>query len=216
MADDMPSTASVDAIELATELTIAWLNNPNVRANADDVPAFLKTMHATIGELASPSVSTADAVPKAAEHAPAVPVRSSVKPDYLISLIDGRKLKTLKRHLATNGLTPKQYRERYGLKADYPMVASNYAEARRDVAKKIGLGSLGRKAKVASPVEAAPAKAPAAVAKPKKAPPAAAKPEVTKPAAVKRSRQPKPAAVAKNSEATAPKRGRRPKAEQTA
>lgn len=128
----------INALELATELTIAWLGNPNVRVSAEDVPAFLKSVFATIGELTK--ASSAPATEAAPEFAPAVPVRSSIKPDYLISLITGQKLKSLKRHLSSHGLTPAQYRERYGLKADYPMVAPSYSQTRREVAQKLGLG----------------------------------------------------------------------------
>jgi predicted transcriptional regulator len=151
MADEQANSPS-NPIELATELTIAWLSNPNVRATAEEVPAFLRKMHETIGELSKPP--QAETVADTPEHVPAVPVRSSVKPDYIISLIDGRKMKSLKRHLATHGLTSKEYRERYGLKPDYPMVAPNYSAHRREVAQKLGLGRKGRAA--ATPVEAAP------------------------------------------------------------
>jgi len=167
MADEQTSNA-VNPIELATELTIAWLSNPNVRASAEDVPAFLKSIHATIGELSNGgNADPADATP---EYVPAVSVRSSVKPDYIISLIDGRKLKSLKRHLSSHGLTPAEYRERYGLKPDYPMVASNYSAQRREVAQKLGLGSKGRAARaaVADSAPAVPTKA-AASAPPKPA-----------------------------------------------
>jgi predicted transcriptional regulator len=147
MADET-SERALNPIELATEITIAWLGNPNTRVSADEVPTFLKSMHNALGELSgAPAVAPAeDAAP---EHVPAVPVRSSVKPDYILSLIDGRKLKSLKRHLSKHGMTPKEYRERYGLKADYPMVAANYAAQRREVAKKIGLGRKGRDAQAA-------------------------------------------------------------------
>lgn len=74
------------------------------------------------------------------EFVPAVDPRKSLKADHIVSLIDGTKHKMLKRHLSTHGLTPEQYRERYGLKADYPMVAPNYSERRRELAKAIGLG----------------------------------------------------------------------------
>lgn len=164
MADDT-SEPALNSIELAAEITIAWLNNPNNRVNADDVPTFLKTMHAAIGELSgAESIPNAEAAP---EHIPAVPARSSVKPDYIVSLIDGRKLKTLKRHLAIHGLTPKEYRERYRLKPDYPMVAANYAAQRREVAKKIGLGRKGRGA--AASVAEAPTVAAKGAARPKPA-----------------------------------------------
>jgi len=129
-----------NAIELATELTIAWLGNPNVRASAEEVPTFLRSIHATLNELAGPASSAASSTEKEEVFEPAVPVRSSIKPDHLVSLIDGKSYKLLKRHLANHGLTPEQYRERYKLKADYPMVAPNYAAQRRELAKKIGLG----------------------------------------------------------------------------
>ena len=143
MADET-SERALNPIELATEITIAWLGNANTRVSAEEVPTFLKAMHAALGDLTnSPVEAVVEAAP---EHVPAVPIRSSVKPDYIVSLIDGRKLKSLKRHLSTHGMTPKEYRERYGLKADYPMVAATYTAQRREVAKKIGLGRKGRTA----------------------------------------------------------------------
>jgi len=143
-------------LELATELTIAWLANPNTRVAADEVPAFLATMHSAVGNLAAPAVvPIEDAAPTSA--APAVSVRRSLaSKDHIISLIDGKPYKTLKRHLSGHGLTPAQYRERYGLKSDYPMVAENYAEMRRGLAKKIGLGRKPGTKVVAK--KAAPAK----------------------------------------------------------
>jgi len=143
MAEDAP----LNAAELATELTIAWLGNPNTRVTADEVPAFLKTMHETVaglsGETAkAPGASDESSVQE--QFVPAVSVRKSLaSKDHLISLIDGKPYKTLRRHLSTHGLTPEQYRERYNLKPDYPMVAPNYSEARRAMAKKIGLGNKG-------------------------------------------------------------------------
>ena len=130
-----------NAVELATELTIAWLGNPNTRTDAEHVPAFLGTMHAAIVKLAG---GTANVEPEAAapqEYSPAVSVRKSLaSADHIISMIDGKPYKTLRRHLATHGLTPEGYRERYNLKADYPMVAQSYSDSRRAMAKKIGLG----------------------------------------------------------------------------
>lgn len=136
MADETTNDA-YSTIELATELTIAWLSNPNVRVNAEDVPAFLKTMHATLGELGGADVAAAE---PEQSYIPAVSPRSSVKQDHIVSLIDGKPYKMLKRHLANHGLTPEDYRQRYGLKPDYPMVAPAYAEQRRALAVKIGLG----------------------------------------------------------------------------
>ncbi len=147
-----------NAIELATELTIAWLSNPNTRAGADDVPAFLKTMHAAVGELATPADRpSAESDAAAPEHVPAVSVRKSLgSKDHIISMIDGKPYKTLRRHLSTHGLSPDEYRQRYGLKPDYPMVAPSYSEHRRAMAHKIGLGAKGRAAKSAVPAQAEP------------------------------------------------------------
>lgn len=137
MADD---TTDLNAVELATELTIAWLGNPNTRSSADDVPAFLGKMHETVSKLLGAAEEQPAAAPQA-EYTAAVSARKSLaSKDHIISMIDGKPYKTLRRHLATNGMTPAEYRERYGLKADYPMVASNYSESRRAMAKKIGLG----------------------------------------------------------------------------
>lgn len=136
MADE---TSGTDLLELATELTMAWLSNPNTRAAAEDIPTFLQSMHSAVVNLATPQALPE--VASATEYVPAVtPRRSLASPDHIISLIDGKPYKTLKRHLSGHGLTPAEYRERYGLKSDYPMVAANYAEMRRGLAKKIGLG----------------------------------------------------------------------------
>lgn len=131
---------TTNTVELATELTIAWLANPNTRTDADAVPAFLLAMHDAVARLSNPSAPQADAEP-AQEYTPAVTARKSLaNADHIISMIDGKPYKTLRRHLSTNGLTSDEYRQRYGLKADYPMVAANYSESRRAMAKKIGLG----------------------------------------------------------------------------
>ncbi len=145
-------------VELATELTIAWLGSPNNRATADEVPAFLQKMHATVSELSGGAAATDNHEPVAEEHTPAVTVRKSLaSKDHIISMIDGKPYKTLRRHLSTHGLTPEEYRARYNLKPDYPMVAESYSEQRRAMAKKIGLGAKGRAARAATP---APAPAP--------------------------------------------------------
>jgi predicted transcriptional regulator len=129
-----------NTVELATELTIAWLSNPNTRTSADDVPTFLKSMHEAVARLSAPAAPDVEAEP-VQDHAPATTARKSLtNPDYIISMIDGKPYKTLRRHLSTNGLTPDEYRQRYGLRADYPMVAPNYSESRRAMAHKIGLG----------------------------------------------------------------------------
>lgn len=127
-------------VELATDLTVAWLSNPNTRVAVDDIPSFLKSVHDALGRLGSP-VDNDGQEDAAAEYPRAVTVRKSLAdPNVIISMIDGRPYKTLKRHLSTNGLTPAEYRKRYGLKADYPMTAPAYSAARSATAKAIGLG----------------------------------------------------------------------------
>ncbi len=151
MADD---TMELNAIELATDLTIAWLSNPSTRTSPDDVPAFLGKMFETVSGLVGGS-DEAPTVEATTAYTPAVTVRKSLaSPDHIISMIDGKPYKTLRRHLSINGMTPEEYRQRYNLKADYPMVAPTYSEARRTMAKSIG---LGRKPKAAAaPAEPAP------------------------------------------------------------
>jgi len=137
----LPEETSLNPVELATEITIAWLNNANNRVSADDVPAFLRSIHSTVNELATGTSVEGAAGQPIEEFTPAVSVRKSVaSKDHILSLIDGKPYKTLTRHLSTHGLTPDQYRERYGLKRDYPMVAETYAAHRRELAKRIGLG----------------------------------------------------------------------------
>ena len=150
-------TVDTNAVELATELTIAWLSNPNTRASSDEVPGFLQKMHEAVNQLSTNTQPVAEEEPTG-DYTPAVSVRKSLaSKDHIISMIDGKPYKTLRRHLAGHGLTPSEYRQRYGLKPDYPMVAENYSEARRAMAKKIGLGRKpGMTRKGAE--EAAPAK----------------------------------------------------------
>ncbi len=154
------TTLDLNPVELATELTIAWLANPNTRTNADDVPAFLNKMYETVSVLVGGNSTAAEPEASAQEYTPAVTARKSLaSPDHIISMIDGKPYKTLRRHLATNGMTPTEYRDRYGLKADYPMVAPTYSEARRTMAKSIGLGRKSGQTNAAK-TDAKPASAP--------------------------------------------------------
>ena len=150
----MADEPTLNSVELATELTIAWLGNQNNRIQADEVPQFLRTMHATVTELAAGPKEPAEGgeeAPSAEEFTPAVSVRKSLaSPDHIVSMIDGKPYKSLRRHLSSQGLSPDQYRERYGLKRDYPMVAPSYSEQRRAMAHKIGLGQKGRQARAAA------------------------------------------------------------------
>jgi len=138
-------TEMTNTIELATELTVAWLGNSNTRATTDDVPAFLQAMHQTLTKLEAPDAQPAEPEKEVEQHTPAVSVRKSLSsPDYIVSMIDGKPYRTLRRHLSSNGLTAEEYRARYNLKADYPMVAPTYSESRRAMAKTIGLGRKPR------------------------------------------------------------------------
>lgn len=153
-------TEQPNTIELATELTIAWLSNPNTNASVDDASTFLQKMHSALNGVGSPPAAEEQAAEP--EFMPAVTVRKSLaSKDHIVSMIDGKPYKALKRHLSRHGLTPNDYRARYGLKPDYPMVSDNYSQVRRDMAKKIGLGRKpGTKVKAASAtkVPSAPAK----------------------------------------------------------
>lgn len=122
-------------VRLTVEVVVAHVSNNAVTVG--DTPALIETVHAALARLGSP------AQPERVADVPAVSVRASVKPDYLVCLEDGKKLKMLKRHLMTRyGMTPDDYRTKWNLPADYPMVAPNYAAQRREMAKKIGLGRL--------------------------------------------------------------------------
>lgn len=120
-------------ITLTSDIVAAHVSNNNVAI--EDVPLLIQNVYSALANVES-SAPVEEARPE-----PAVSVRSSVKKDHLVCLEDGKKMKMLKRHLMTDhGLTPDEYRARWNLAADYPMVAPDYAETRRDLAKKIGLG----------------------------------------------------------------------------
>lgn len=129
-------------ISLTGSIVAAYVANNKVAVS--ELPALIRQVHASLTQ-----AGEAEAAKPAPERAkPAVSVRKSVTPDFIICLEDGVKLKMLKRHLRTHyGLTPQQYREKWGLPADYPMVAPNYAERRSKLAKQIGLGAKGGGAK---------------------------------------------------------------------
>ncbi len=121
-------------ITLTADIVAAHVSNNSVAVS--DIPALIANVHSALTGLGGPVAAEPAARPE-----PAVSVRASIKPDYIVCLEDGKKLKMLKRHLMTHyNLTPEQYRTKWGLPADYPMVAPNYAEQRRTLAVKIGLG----------------------------------------------------------------------------
>lgn len=120
-------------ITLTSDIVAAHVSNNDVAVG--DVPALITSVYNALSSLGEAPII------EEAKPQPAVAVRNSVKPDYIVCLEDGKKLKMLKRYLRTNyDMSPDEYRARWGLSADYPMVAPNYAERRRDLAKKIGLG----------------------------------------------------------------------------
>ena len=136
MADNEGS----DFIELTADIVSAYVSNNSVPAS--ELPALINEVHAALSRVVGgvAPVVTVEA-PK-----PAIPVKKSITADYLICLEDGKKFKSLKRHLRTQyNMSPEQYREKWGLPPDYPMVAPNYAEARSQLAKKMGLGQQRRK-----------------------------------------------------------------------
>ena len=123
-----------ELLRLTAKIVASYVGNNSL--GADQVPEIVRTVSTALKQ-----IEQADNGPDKAVGKPAVPIRRSVTPDYIICLEDGRKLKMLKRHLRTTfGLTPDEYRTRWGLPADYPMVAPNYAKRRSEFAKKIGLG----------------------------------------------------------------------------
>ena len=125
-------------LALTADIVAAHVSNNSVAVN--DLPNLIQNVHSALSTI-SGSASRAEARPE-----PKVSIRASIKPDYIVCLEDGKKLKMLKRHLMTHyNMTPDQYRQKWGLSADYPMVAPNYAEQRRTLAKSIGLGTKRRK-----------------------------------------------------------------------
>ena len=131
-------TDNAELLALTTDIVASHVANNSV--NVADLPQLIQQVYGALSELGNPSQAPA-AKPK-----PAVNIKRSVTPDYIVCLEDGVKLKMLKRHLQTRyGMTPDEYRERWALAADYPMVAPNYAAQRSALAKKIGLGTKRRK-----------------------------------------------------------------------
>src|ERR1700719_1312645 len=139
MADTSGDSSSF--IELTANIVSAYVSNNTVPSA--DVPSLISQVHAALKR-----VSGGQAAAPAEPLKPAVPIKRSVTPEYIVCLEDGQKFKSLKRHLRTRyGVTPEQYREKWGLAPDYPMVAPKYAEARSQLAKQMGLGQQRRRRK---------------------------------------------------------------------
>jgi predicted transcriptional regulator len=128
-----------EVIEMTADIVSAYVGNNSVAAA--DLPGLIQSVHRALSSVSS-GAEAAEAAPKE----PAVPIRRSITPDYLVCLEDGRKFKSLKRHLRTKyNMSPEEYRSKWGLAKDYPMVAPSYAKARSELAKQMGLGQGGRK-----------------------------------------------------------------------
>ena len=140
-------TEKSEFVEMTADIVSAYVSNSSV--SVADLPSLIQQVHRALTDIAN-GAQAQEAAPPAV---PAVPIKKSITPDFLVCLEDGRKFKSLKRHLRTKyDMSPDQYRAKWGLPKDYPMVAPNYAAARSNLAKQMGLGQGGRKA-------AAPAKA---------------------------------------------------------
>jgi predicted transcriptional regulator len=126
-------TESTEAVALTADIVSAYVSNNSVEAG--ELANLISQVHQALIQAAEGPKAEPEAPPT-----PAVPVKKSITPDYLISLEDGRKYKSLKRHLSTRGLTPDEYRAKWGLPKDYPMVAASYSAQRSSLAKSLGLG----------------------------------------------------------------------------
>ncbi len=141
----MADQDNTDVMTLAAEIVAAYVSNNQVEVG--QVPDFIRqTMKALSGEDATANAPAEPAADQARKLTPAQ-IRKSITPDGIVSFEDGRPYKTMKRHLGGRGLTPDQYREKWGLPKDYPMVSPNYSAARSQMAKNIGLGQKGRGAR---------------------------------------------------------------------
>jgi predicted transcriptional regulator len=136
----MNETSSTNSfIELAADIVSAYVSNNSVPAS--DLPSLINDVHSALLRVTSGTVVATVEAPK-----PAVPAKKSVTNDFIVCLEDGRKFKSLKRHLRTQfNMSPDEYREKWGLAPDYPMVAPNYAKARSNLAKQMGLGQQRRR-----------------------------------------------------------------------
>ena len=137
MSDSTPVT--LDRVELAADLVSAYVSNNSLPAA--DLPSLLVQVHSALTSLSAPPAAPEDQF----EKATSAQIKKSITPDALISFLDGKPYKTLKRHLSTHGLDFETYRQRYGLPPDYPTVSANYSAARSALAKDLGLGQQRRK-----------------------------------------------------------------------
>jgi predicted transcriptional regulator len=139
----MQDNPTTDFLDLTSNIVCSYVSHNNVPAG--ELTALIGSVHAALAGISKPQAAAEELL------APPVPIKNTVKPDYIISLEDGRRYKSMRRHLSSRGLTPEQYRVKWGLRPDYPMVARNYSKARSVLAKALGLGQLrkGRSGKSA-------------------------------------------------------------------
>ena len=162
---DESSGEQLSAVEITAGIVSAYVANNHIQPG--QLPGLIASTHAALAGLAVGKVEAP--AEDAVEKATPVQIKKSITPDALISFVDGKPYKTLKRHLGTHGLDFDSYRARYGLPADYPTVAASYSASRSELAKNLGLGNQRRKGAEAAPVEvAAPEPAPAAADRPKR------------------------------------------------
>jgi predicted transcriptional regulator len=151
MANADDALSPTETLQISTDIVSAFLSNNVI--GADKIPALLQDVHNAVVALAAGGAANAGS------QKPAVSPAKSITNDYIICLEDGKKLKMLKRYLRTQyGLSPEDYRRKWGLAADYPMVAPNYAKRRSEFAKQIGLGRIGGKARKKAAPKAASTK----------------------------------------------------------
>src|SRR5215208_982862 len=123
-----------DLVNVSAEIVSAYVAKNHIQTSETQLIA---SVHEALRNVAKPA-------PEPEKHEPPVPINKTIRPDYIISLEDGRQYKSLKRHLSSRGLTPEQYRKKWGLRTDSPMVSANYAKTRSELAKVIGLGQKGK------------------------------------------------------------------------
>ncbi|AWB24534.1 MucR family transcriptional regulator [Methylobacterium currus] len=161
---DDTSQHDIDFIGITVDIVGAYVTKNNVPAS--ELPSLIAATYAALMKLTAPPTSEVE------KPTPPIPIRKTVTPDHIISLEDGRPYKSLKRHLSSRGMTPDEYRQKWSLPRDYPMVAANYAAARSELAKSSGLGQIRRNQAAIRKAEAA-APPPARRGRPKKAEPVA-------------------------------------------
>jgi predicted transcriptional regulator len=151
MDEHQASTSQAEVMELTADIVASYVSGNKM--SVSDLTGIIAQVHAALS-----TAATGKSEPEPQNLVPAVPVKNSVKPDYIVCLEDGKKFKSLKRHLRTSfNMTPEEYRAKWGLKHDYPMVAPNYAAQRSELAKSMGLGNMRQKAK-AAPAAKGPAR----------------------------------------------------------